>query len=98
MASKFGFKHYFAPTPKRIRIFGDSLASASTLAATIVILNGSPVIGTVMLVLGWCGKFLSNFFTDEVKNEDLGHGQEKPCDAPVELPPVEPVEPNNPNN
>lgn len=95
MASKFGFKHYFAPTPKRIRIFGDSLASASTLAAAIVILNGSPVIGTTMLVLGWVGKFISNFFTDEVK-ADAGEGQPKPEDAPVERLPIEPVQPNNP--
>lgn len=95
MAQKFGFKHYFAPTPKRIRIFGDSLASASTLAAAIVILNGSPIIGTVMLILGWIGKFLSNFFTDEAKVENLGHGQPKPDVSPVDEIPVEPVESNN---
>lgn len=66
--SKFGFKHYFKPTPKRIRIFGDSMAAASTLAASIAVLGGHPMIGTVMMVTGWAGKFISNFFTDEVAN------------------------------
>jgi hypothetical protein len=70
MASKFGFKHYFKPTPKRIRIFGDSLAGASTLASTIAILGGHPVVGTVMMISGWFGKFISNFFTDEIKESN----------------------------
>ncbi len=38
----FGVKSYFKPTPKRIRIFGDSLAAAGTFGASIVILNGEP--------------------------------------------------------
>jgi hypothetical protein len=67
MASKFGLKHYFKPTPKRIRVFGDSLAAASTLAASIAVLGGHPMVGTVMMITGWAGKFISNFFTDEVK-------------------------------
>lgn len=62
--TKFGFKRYFEPTPKRIRIFGDSLATASLLAASISVLNGNPVVGTIMLVAGWAGKFISNFFTE----------------------------------
>lgn len=60
----FGFKHYFSPTPKRLRIFGDSLAAAGTFGATIVVLNGSPVAGTVIMIIGVVGKFISNFFTD----------------------------------
>jgi len=62
---KFGWKHYFAPTPKRIRIFGDSLAGAGTFASTIVILNGHPKVGTIVMVIAVLGKFISNFFTDE---------------------------------
>ena len=37
--TKFGWKHYFAPTPKRLRVLGDSLAAAGTFGATIVILT-----------------------------------------------------------
>jgi hypothetical protein len=61
---KFGWKHYFEPTPKRVRIFGDSLAAAGTFGAAISVLNGHPVAGTTILVVSVIGKFISNFFTD----------------------------------
>ena len=60
----FGFKHYFAPTPKRIRVLGDSLAAAGTFGSTIAVLNGHPVVGTIIIVVAVFGKFISNFFTD----------------------------------
>lgn len=62
---KFAWKDYFKPTPKRVRIFGDSLVAAGTLAASISVLNGSPQTGTAILVVAVIGKFMSNFFTDE---------------------------------
>lgn len=65
---KFGLKHYFEPTPKRMRVFGDSLAAAGTFGASIVILNGHPVAGTVIMVVAVIGKFISNFFKDEVSD------------------------------
>lgn len=61
---KFGLKEYFAPTPKRIRVFGDSLAAAGTFGAGIVILNGHPIMGTVIMGIAVVGKFLSNFFSE----------------------------------
>lgn len=61
---KFGFKHYFSPTPKRLRILGDSLAAAGTFGAGIVVLNGHPVAGTIVMCIAVIGKFISNFFTD----------------------------------
>ena len=61
----FGWKHYFAPTPKRLRVLGDSMAAAGTFGATIVVLNGHPVAGTIIMVVGVVGKFISNFFTED---------------------------------
>lgn len=61
---EFGWKHYFAPTPKRMRIFGDSLAAAGTFGASIAVLNGHPIAGTVVMIISVLGKFISNFFTD----------------------------------
>ena len=61
---EFGWKHYFSPTPKRMRIFGDSLAAAGTFGASIAVLNGHPVAGTTILIISIVGKFISNFFTD----------------------------------
>lgn len=65
MTTKFGWKYYFAPTPKRLRILGDSLAAAGTFAAGIATLNGHPVAGTIVMVVAIVGKFISNFFTEE---------------------------------
>lgn len=62
---KFGWSDYFKPTPKRIRIFGDSLAAAGTFGAGIAVLNGHPIVGTIVLVVAVVGKFISNFFTEE---------------------------------
>ena len=61
---KFGWKHYFDPTPKRLRVFGDSLAAAGTFGAGVVVLNGHPLAGTIIMVVAVVGKFISNFFTD----------------------------------
>lgn len=66
---KFGLKSYFKPTPKRLRVFGDSLAAAGTLGASIAVLNGHPIAGTVIMVVAVIGKFISNFFSDEPKSE-----------------------------
>ena len=66
---KFGLKHYFEPTPTRLRIFGDSLAAAGTFGASIIILNGHPVAGTVIIVVAVIGKFISNFFKDEIQDD-----------------------------
>lgn len=65
----FGWKEYFKPTPKRLRVFGDSLAAAGTLGASIAVLNGHPIAGTTIMVVAVIGKFISNFFTDETKDE-----------------------------
>ena len=64
---KFGWKHYFEPTPKRVRLLGDSLAAAGTFGASIAILNGHPIVGTTIMVVAVIGKFISNFFTDVVE-------------------------------
>ena len=66
---KFGWKEYFRPTPKRLRVLGDSLAAAGTLGASIAVLNGHPVAGTTIMVVAVVGKFVSNFFSNEDKKE-----------------------------
>lgn len=63
--SKFGWKHYFKPTPKRVRVFGDSLAAGSLFVAGLSIMTGHEIIAIGVAVAGWFGKFISNFFSDE---------------------------------
>ena len=64
---KFGYKYYFKPTPKRLRIFGDSLAAGSLFVAGLAIVNGYEKIAIGVAIAGWVGKFISNFFNDENK-------------------------------
>ena len=65
---RFGIRECMKPTPKRLRIFGDSLAAAGTFGASIVILNGEPKVGTIIMVIAVLGKFISNFFSDEISS------------------------------
>lgn len=64
---KFGFKHYFKPTPKRIRVLGDSMAAASVFVSGLAISSGHEKLALCVSIAGWAGKFISNFFTDEIK-------------------------------
>jgi hypothetical protein len=65
---KISIKGYFLPTPKRFRVFGDALASASVFVSTYAIVNEHETLGIIVLISGWVGKFLTNFFTEETKN------------------------------
>jgi len=62
---QFGWSHYWAPTPKNIRKIADSVVVACTFSGGISSLNGHPIIGTGIFVLGFLAKIISNFFTDE---------------------------------
>ena len=59
------FKDYFKPTPKRFRVLGDALASASVFVSSYAILNDMKQIALAVLISGWAGKFLTNFFADD---------------------------------
>ena len=56
---KIKWKPYFSPTPKRVRIFGDSIAAASIFVAGLNIDNPKVMIGCA--IFGGVGKFISNF-------------------------------------
>ena len=61
---KISIKAYFLPTPKRFRVLGDSLASASVFVSTYAIINDHQSFGVFVLIGGWLGKFITNFFTE----------------------------------
>ena len=55
-------KSYFEPTPKRLRVLGDSIAAASLFLAGLNIEHPK-----TMLIIGICGavgKFVTNFFAE----------------------------------
>lgn len=66
---KFGLAQYFKPTPKRIRILGDSMAAASLFVSGLAISSGHEKLAMYVSIAGWAGKFISNFFTNEIKNK-----------------------------
>lgn len=65
MAQKMKWGNYFKPTPKRVKILGDSLAGSAVFIATISMVSGYEKIAIAVAIIGMVGKFLSNFFTDE---------------------------------
>ena len=67
---KFGFKQYFNPTPKKLRVLGDTLVALGTAAGSWTIVDGNPQAGTIIVVLSVVGKFLSNFFAED-KGENI---------------------------
>ena len=69
---KFGWKHYWEPTPKRVRQIADGIASASVFAGTIASMNGNVKMGTAVFITGFVSKIISNFFTDDPKRPKKG--------------------------
>lgn len=72
--TKFGWKYYFKPTPQRVRIWGNSIFAASMTAAGFSFITDHKWLGGSIIVLGFIGKFISNFFADEVDDTDTGSG------------------------
>lgn len=62
-ARKMKLKNYFAPTPKRFRVLGDSIAAASLFVAGLNL--DHPKLMLLCGVLGAIGKFVTNFFAEE---------------------------------
>ena len=62
-------KKYYEPTPAKWRKIGDSLFVISTAAAAAPIVTGSPVLGTIFFFAGLVGKFLTNLFSEDSKND-----------------------------
>lgn len=73
--AKASIKSYFQPTPKRFRVLGDSLASASVFVSSYAIINDMKSVAILVLASGWLGKFLTNFFTDETSTNEKNENQ-----------------------
>jgi len=62
---KFNWNGYWKPTPKKIRKLADAIIAATTFSGSLVVLNGDAKVGTVIFVIGFIAKILSNFFTED---------------------------------
>lgn len=66
---KFGIKHYWSPTPKKIRKFADSLSAASLAVSAYSFVSDYKVVAYVVLASAFIGKFVSNLFADDVETK-----------------------------
>jgi len=64
---KFGIKHYWAPTPKSIRKFADSLSAGALAVSSYAFMTDYKVVAYIVLATAFIGKFISNLFTNETK-------------------------------
>ena len=67
---KFSKNGYYKATPKTLRKLGDSLLAASTFITGYAFMEGYSTWAIVSLVIGVVGKFLTNFFSVEEKEEE----------------------------
>lgn len=66
-------KNYFKPTPKRLRVLGDTLLGVSTFITGLSISENIKWLAYGSLIIGVCGKFLTNFFTDAETSNNFIH-------------------------
>lgn len=62
---KFKWSGYWKPTPKKIRKIADAIVAATTFSGSATVLNGHPLAGTIIFVLGFVAKATSNFFEED---------------------------------
>lgn len=62
---KFQWSGYWKPTPRKIRKVADAIVAATTFSGSAVVLNGHPLAGTIIFVLGFVAKVVSNFFEED---------------------------------
>lgn len=66
---RFGIRCYWKPTPKKLRVFGDTLLAISLFASPYQIVHEDHRLGIIVLIVGIIGKFLTNYFAVEDKKK-----------------------------
>jgi len=65
---KFGIKHYWKPTPLKMRKLGDSIAVACGSISALGYISQAPTwLITSLLVAAFVGKFITNYFGEDEK-------------------------------
>lgn len=63
--TKFGWKEYWKPTPKKIRKIADSLSAAALAVSAFTFASDYKVVAYIVLASAFVGKFISNLFSEE---------------------------------
>lgn len=61
---KIGFRHYYAPTPVKIRKIADGLTAVSVAAGSIAFAQDNKTVSALILITSIVGKLLSNLFAE----------------------------------
>ena len=65
---KFGLKHYWKPTPLKMRKLGDSIAVACGSISGLAYIGQAPTwVVTSSIIAAFVGKFITNYFTEDEK-------------------------------
>jgi len=77
IAMSFNTKNIFKPTPKRMRRLGNALLGASQGVAIPAVYSDHKYIALAVLITGWAGKLITEFFADDDNNHDqqFSHNQ-----------------------
>ena len=63
--TKFSWKGYWKPTPKKMRKMGDALLGVFSITSVSSMIMDNKSLAIASLIIGVVGKVLSNFFTEE---------------------------------
>lgn len=66
---KFGIKHYWSPTPKKVRKFADSLSAAALATSAFTFAGDYKIASYIILASAFIGKFVSNLCAEEIKEK-----------------------------
>lgn len=66
---KFGIKHYWCPTPKKVRKIADSLSAAALAVSAYTFMTDYKIVAYIVLACAFVGKFVSNLFADETEQK-----------------------------
>ena len=72
MKIKFKIKSYYQPTPAKLRKIGDALLGASQFLTGYSIVMDEKYLAFTCIAIGTIGKFMTNFFVEEVELQDKG--------------------------
>jgi hypothetical protein len=73
MKIQFKIKSYYQPTPAKMRKIGDALLGASQFLTGYSIVMDEKWLAFTCIAIGTIGKFMTNFFVEEVEPQDKGY-------------------------
>ncbi len=62
---KASIRHFYNPTPAKLRKLGDALLASATFVTSLAIVQNYKTVALVAVIVGAVGKFITNFFTED---------------------------------